>query len=202
MTLTVNPDPELNAPAHQVTILLRAWRAGDKGALDRLIPLVYDQLRRLAAHQMRQERPDHTLRATALVHDAYLRLAGADVAWEDRAHFLSIAALTIRRILVDHAKSLQRAKRGSGGRKVPLDDSLGDAILLQPSDPERMLDLENALGLLERQDARKAKLLELFYFGGLNAAEAAEVLGVSASTVNRELKMAKAWMRLQLQNAE
>lgn len=184
------------APA-EITQLLLAWRAGDGTALDKLMPMVYTQLRVIAARYMRRERVNHTLRPTALVNEAYIRLLSAEVSWQDRAHFLSIVAVTMRRVLVDHAKALHRAKRGNGAVLMPLDEALRD-----PSqtfvDPARMLDLDNALHLLERQDPRKARLLELIYFGGLNGEEAAEILGISLPTVNRDLKLAKAWLRLQL----
>lgn len=189
---------EVTAP--QVTQLLHAWRAGDGAAFDELMPIVYSQLRSIAARYMRQERVDHTLRSTALVNEAYLRLLEINVSWQDRAHFTAIAALTMRRILVDHAKSLRRVKRGSGAVKLPLDESLGDAVVVAQADPAQMIDLDNALTLLARQDARKARLLELIYFGGLSGEEAAEVLGISVPTVNRDLKLAKAWLRHQLQS--
>ena len=188
---------EVSAP--QVTQLLHAWRAGDNTALDELMPLVYTQLRSIAARYMRRERIDHTLRPTALVNEAYLRLITADVPWQDRAHFLAISALTMRRILVDHAKVLQRVRRGSGAVKVPLDDGLGDTVFLSQADPAQMVDLDRALQRLERQDARKARLLELVYFGGLTGEEASEVLGISLPTVNRDLKLSKAWLRDALQ---
>lgn len=185
--------------APQVTQLLLAWRDGDSAALDALMPIVYAQLRSIAARYMRKERSDHTLCTTALVHEAYLRLLGADVSWQDRAHFLAIAALTMRRILVNHARDLHRVRRGSGAAKVSLDDALGDAVFLSQSDPAQMIDLDEALQKLEKQDARKARLLELIYFGGLSGEEAAEVLGVSVPTVNRDLKLSKAWLRHELQ---
>jgi RNA polymerase sigma factor (TIGR02999 family) len=185
--------------APQVTKLLHAWRAGDNAALDELLPIVYAQLRSIAARYMRKERTDHTLCPTALVNEAYMRLFTADVLWQDRAHFLAISALTMRRILVDHAKMRQRVRRGSGAERVPLDDSLGHAIFVSLADPAQMIDLDNALRLLERQDARKARLLELVYFGGLTGEESAEVLGVSLPTVNRDLKLSRAWLRHELQ---
>jgi RNA polymerase sigma factor (TIGR02999 family) len=191
---------EVTAP--QVTQLLRAWRAGDGAAFDELMPIVYSQLRSIAARYMRQERVDHTLRSTALVNEAHLRLLEIDVSWQDRAHFTAIAALTMRRILVDHAKSLHRVKRGSGAVKLQLDESLGDAVEVAQADPAQMIDLDNALTLLERQDARKARLIELIYFGGLSGEEAAEVLGISVPTVNRDLKLAKAWLRRRLQHGQ
>ncbi len=186
--LNIKPNPE-------VTRLLQAWRSGDSGAMDQLMPLVYAQLRRIAAHYMRQERPDHTLRATALVHEAYLKLLATDVVWEDRIHFLSIAAITMRRILVDHARTNRRVKRGSGARKVTWED----ALLLEQSPGRDMLDLDEVLTRLSEQDTRKARLIELTYFGGMNCEEAAAALQISTATVNRDLKLAKAWLRQALE---
>jgi RNA polymerase sigma factor (TIGR02999 family) len=189
----------MKKPAPQITHLLHAWRSGDSAALDQLMPIVYAQLRSIAARYMRRERSNHTLHPTALVNEAYLRLAGADVAWQDRAHFLSIAALTMRRILVDHAKAIHRVKRGSGAVIMPLEDALANPALHVYANPVSIIDLDDALNLLARQDARKARMLELIYFGGLSGEETAEVLEVSLPTINRDLKLAKAWLRLQLQ---
>ena len=159
--------------------------------MDQLMPLIYAQLRSIASRYMRQERPDHTLRATALVHEAYLKLLSADVLWEDRVHFLSIAAVTMRRILVDHARTSRRVKRGSGARRVTWED----ALLVEQAPGRDLLDLDEALTRLSEQDARKARLIELTYFGGMNCEEAAAALQISTATVNRDLKLAKAWLR-------
>jgi len=199
--VTTHPWELMEETAQQITRLLHAWRSGDSAALDQLMPIVYAQLHSIAARYMRRERSNHTLHPTALVNEAYLRLVGADVAWQDRVHFLSIAALTMRRILVDHAKAVHRVKRGSGAIIMPLEDAMANPALHVYADPVRIIDLDNALNLLARQDARKAQMLELIYFGGLSGEEAAEVLGVSVPTINRDLKLAKAWMRLQLQSS-
>jgi RNA polymerase sigma factor (TIGR02999 family) len=174
----------------EVTRLLVRWRDGDEAALEQLMPLVYDELRRLAERYMRSERPDHTLQATALVHEAYVRLAGVDVAWEDRIHFLSLAARMMRRVLVDHAKSGRRKKRGGGAAKVTLDD----IELASPAPTSDLLALDDALTRLAAIDERKARAVELHFFGGLTYDETAAALGVSAATVDRDLRMAKAWL--------
>ncbi|MGA3345008.1 MAG: sigma-70 family RNA polymerase sigma factor [Terracidiphilus sp.] len=177
-----------------VTQLLRAWRSGDAQALDQLMPLVYEQLRSMASQYMRGERTDHTLRATALVHEAYLKLLSSNMELQDRAHFLAIAAISMRRVLVDHAKANRRAKRGGGAEKVPWEDAL---VLSKPADAE-ILDLDAALIRLSQQDPRKGRLIELTYFGGLSCEEAAALLEVSTATINRDLKLAKAWLRREL----
>lgn len=171
-----------------VTGLLQAWRRGDREALDRLIPLVHDELHRLAAGYMRGERPDHTLQTTALVNEAYLRLVDADVDWQDRAHFFAVAATTMRRILVDHARAKGRRKRA--GIKVSLDD----AAVVTPDASDEMLALDEALTRLAERDERPARVVELHYFGGLTYDEIAEVVGVSAATVHRDLRLARAWL--------
>jgi RNA polymerase sigma factor (TIGR02999 family) len=173
-----------------VTQLLVRWRGGDESAHERLMPLVYDELRRLADRYMRAERPDHTLQATALVHEAYVRLVGVDAAWQDRAHFMSLAATMMRRVLVDHARAGRRQKRGGGAAKVSLDD----VALLSPEPSAELLDLDDALTRLAAIDERKARAVELHYFGGLTYEETAEVLGISPATVDRDLRMARAWL--------
>ena len=173
-----------------VTRLLQDWQSGDESALEQLVPLVYDELRRLAERSMRAERPDHTLQATALVHEAYVRLAGVDAPLEDRIHFLSLAAKMMRRILVDHARSGRRAKRGGGAVKVELDK----VALVSPEPSSELIDLDEALTRLAALDERKARAVELHFFGGLTYPETAEVLGVSPATVDRDLRMAKAWL--------
>ncbi len=175
-----------------VTDLLSSWRSGDRGALDRLIPVVHAELHRLAQECMRGERPDHTLQPTALVNEAYLRLVGANVAWQDRAHFFAIAATTMRRVLVDHARARGRGKRA--GRPVSLEDSL----LVAPDRADDLLVVDDALDRLQAQDARAAKVVELHYFGGLTYEETAEALGVSAATVDRDLRFARAWLHREL----
>lgn len=178
----------------QITRLLLAWRSGDSAALDQLMPLVYEQMRALASRYMRKERADHTLRPTALVHEAYLKLLTTEVRVEDRVHFLAIASITMRRILVEHARSYRSAKRGSGGEKVALDEAL---LVLEPAGID-ILDLDTALDWLAEQDPRKARLIELTFFGGMNAEEAAATLDISTATVNRDLKIARAWLQRRL----
>jgi RNA polymerase sigma factor (TIGR02999 family) len=175
----------------QVTRLLHAYRSGDSGALDQLLPLVYEQLRSLAVNYMRRE-------ATALVHEVYLRLFDSTTEWQDRAHFLAIAAITMRRILVEHARSSKRIKRGNGAERVELDDLLQ----IQPPMNLDILSLDFALSRLTAQDERKGRLIELTYFGGMNSEETAVVLGVSTATVNRDLKLAKAWLRNEIGNSQ
>jgi RNA polymerase sigma factor (TIGR02999 family) len=171
--------------------LLRAWGRGDLRARDDLVPLVYRQLRRQAAAYLRRERLDHTLQPTALVHEAYLRLAGQDrVAWQNRAHFFGIAAHMMRRILVDHARERQAAKRPGAGLRVALDDWVGATL---PVDCEVLL-LDHALHELMRVDARQAQIVELRYFGGMSEQEVGQVLSVSRATVTREWQTARAWL--------
>jgi RNA polymerase sigma factor (TIGR02999 family) len=177
-----------------VTRLLREWNAGDKAALDQLMPLVYDQLHRLAAKCLRSERPDHTLRATALVNEAYLRMVNADVEWQDRVHFFAIAARMLRRILVDHAKAGRREKRGGGAEKVELDE----AVMIGPQSGSGIIELDLALQRLAAHDARKSEIVELLCFGGLTYDEAAAALKISPATIHRELKMAKAFLHREL----
>jgi RNA polymerase sigma factor (TIGR02999 family) len=183
-----------------VTSLLLAWRSGDRNALDGLMAVVYRQLHVLAVGYMNRERPDHTLSATALVHEVYLKLLSANVQLQDRAHFLAVAASIMRRILIDRARSIQRVKRGSGGQKLSLEVVESMSALLIYTNPEEVLSLDQALQRLQQQDERKARLMEMVYFGGLNCDEAALVLEVSVATVNRDLKLAKAWMKHELRS--
>jgi len=177
-----------------VTQLLQQWGSGNKEALDELMPIVYEQLRKLASKCLRAERPDHTLRATALVNEAYLRLVDADVAWEDRVHFFAVSARLLRRILIDHAKAHKRDKRGGGAEKVSLDE----AMLVGPQTTGGILELDEALQRLAAHDERKSALVELLFFGGLTYDEAAAALKISPATVHRELTMAKAWLHREL----
>lgn len=176
---------------NEVTRLLGAWRAGDADALDALTPLVYRHLQRLAHGAMRGERPGHTLQTTALVHEAFIDLAGANVDWADRAHFYAIAARQMRRILVNHAEARRAAKRGGGVPHAPLEDALD--VVGTPS--AEISDLDDALRRLAAVDERKAQILELHYFGGLTYDEMATVMSLSASTIDAELRFAKAWLR-------
>lgn len=173
-----------------VTQLLHRWRGGDEAALSRLLPVLYDELRRAARAHLRRERDDHTLGTSGLVHEAYLRLLGVDgIDWQDRAHFLAMASRTMRRVLVDWAKARNAAKRGGGAAHVPLDEGL-----LSDSEAETVLDLDDALSRLRESAPRQARAAEMRYFGGLSNAEAAAALDVSVATVERDLRFARAWL--------
>lgn len=176
--------------AHTVTRLLAAARNGDEASLDRLLPVVYSELHRLAARQMRGEGVGHTLQPTALVHEAFLRLSGTALDVADRAHFFALAATTMRRVLVDHAKARRRDKRGGGDAPLPLDEALH--VAASPSDD--VVALDESLDRLAQRDPRKARVVELHYFAGLDYAEIATQLGISAATVDRDLRFAKAWL--------
>ena len=182
-------------PPSGVTELLRRWNSGDREAMDRLMPIVYDELRRLAAGYLKGERPGHTLQPTALVHEAYLRLVRQDrVEWQNRAHFFGIAASMMRRVLVDHARRRQAEKRDAGGFRLTL--QLGEAFEAA-RDPE-LIELDQALGRLERLDSDQARVVELRFFGGLTVEETAVVLGISTATVKREWRTAKAFLRREM----
>jgi RNA polymerase sigma factor (TIGR02999 family) len=174
-----------------VSQLLQAWGRGDARAGEDLIPVVYRELRRRAAAYLRSERRDHTLQPTALVHEAYLRLAGPQpIVWQNRAHFFGVASQVMRRVLVDHARERRAAKRPGAGMKVALDDRIGAA---QPPDCEILM-LDSALTDLARIDSRQAHIVELRYFGGLSEQEVASLLSLSRATVTREWQTARAWM--------
>jgi RNA polymerase sigma-70 factor (ECF subfamily) len=176
---------------HEVTVLLSALTRGEEDAAGKLIPVVYDELRRLAASYMRRERPDHTLQATALVHEAYLKLIEQrSVSWQSRAHFFGVAAQLMRRILIDHARGHLRQKRGGEHKKVSLDD----ALVFSEQQSTELLAVDESLERLARLDGRQARIVELRFFGGLSVEEAAEVLGVSPKTVKRDWSVAKAWL--------
>lgn len=190
-----------------MTRLLAAWSRGDRSALDKLAPLVYDELRRLAHRFMSRERPGHTLQTTALVNEAYLRLAGQkEIEWESRKHFFGIAARLMRQILIDHARTRRRARRGGGVRPASLDetgaltlDEASGLILDQRAGltPERAADLialDEALSELETHDAEKSRVVELHHFLGLTFEEVADVLGISSRTAKRHWESAKAWL--------
>ena len=179
-----------------VTDLLRAWASGDQGAFDKLLPLLYDELRRQARLYMRAQPAGQTLQTTALVHEAYLRLVGQSaVEWKGRAHFFGVAAKAMRSILVDHARARNAAKRGGSARAITLDDAGG---LAGPQASVDVLALHEALERLAEVDSRKSQLVELRFFGGLGIDEAAAVLGVSPATVKREWTTARAWLRREL----
>ena len=180
----------------QVTELLAAWGAGDREALDALMPLVYDELRRLARRYMKGERPGNTLQTSALINEAYLRLVNQkEVRWQNRAHFYGIAAQLMRRILVDHARKRRYQKRGGGARRVSLDE----ALVVSGERAREVVALDEALEAFAAVDARKSRLVELRFFGGLSIEEAAEVLGVSPGTAMRDWTLAKAWLRRALE---
>jgi len=178
-----------------VSLLLRAWRGGDKSALDQLMPLVYNELRRLAHHYMIREKAGHTLQTTALVNEAYLRLVDLkQIQWQDRAHFFAIAANFMRRILVDFARSRGYRKRGGGAKKVSLDESL----FVSPEPGMELVRIDEALSALAEFDARKARVVELRFFGGMTEEETAEVLQVSRETVKRDWRLARNWLLCEL----
>jgi len=185
---------EIAPGSSPMTQLLKQWSGGDKSALDKLMPVVYEQLHRQASRCLRSERPNHTLSATALVHEAYLRLIDVDVAWEDRIHFFAVSARLLRRILVDHAKASMRQKRGGGVEVIPLDE----AIVVGPDSTAGLLELDTALERLAAQDQRKCEVVELLCFGGLTYDETAAALKISPATVHREIKLAKAWLHREL----
>jgi RNA polymerase sigma factor (TIGR02999 family) len=183
----------------RVTELLEQWSQGEDAALAELTPLVYEELRRLAHHQMGAERSDHTLQTTALVNEAYLRLADqTNPRWQNRTHFFAIAARAMRQILVSYARSQRSQKRGGGAPKVDLDE----AALVSQEESKEIVNLHEALERLATLDSRKAHIVELKYFGGLNYDEMAEVLKISPVTVRRDWRFARAWLYTQLQNAD
>ncbi|MDX1387992.1 MAG: sigma-70 family RNA polymerase sigma factor [Acidobacteriota bacterium] len=177
-----------------VTRLLREWQGGREAAFDELLPLVYGELRRLARRHMKDERPGHTLQATALVHEAYARLVDVELTGEGRAQFFALASRAMRNVLVDHARSKQRVKRGGGAEKLTLDE----AVAISPSPSPQLIDLDVALDELAGQDERKARVIELSFFGGLTYDEIAELLEVSAATVRLDVRIAKAWLASRL----
>lgn len=185
----------MHSPDRQsATRLLQAWRGGDRAALDLLLPVVYDELAGLAHNALRSERSDHTLQTRALVHEAYIRLVDAEIPFQDRAHFMAIAARTMRRVLVDYARSRVRQKRGGGAIRVDIDK----ADLPAPDDGLGILLLHDALERLASFDPRKAEIVELHFFGGLTYDETAAAVGISAATVDRELRLARAWLKVEM----
>jgi len=182
----------------EVTQLLLAWNDGDESALERLVPLVYNELRRLAKRRVRLERPDHTLQTTALINEAYLRLVDVrNVRWQNRAHFFALCARLMRRILVDYARTRHYAKRGGGAQPVSLEQSPA----VSPAPSTDLVAVDDALKALTKIDDRKAQVVELRFFGGLTVEESAEVLKVSPETVRRDWKLAKVWLLRELSGA-
>jgi RNA polymerase sigma factor (TIGR02999 family) len=179
-----------------VTALLEGASRGDQQALGALMPLVYQELHRLAQIYMRRERPGHTLQTTGLVHEAYLRMVGQEADWSNRAHFLGIAAKMMRRILVDHARGNRRAKRGGAAERVTLD---GPAMIAKGPDAE-MVALEDALTQLEKIDPERARIVELRFFGGLSNEEISSIVGISTATVQRQWASARAWLYHELKS--
>jgi RNA polymerase sigma factor (TIGR02999 family) len=183
--------------ADNLTGLLREWREGDKAALDRLMPIVYDELRRIAHRYVQHERDGHTLQTSALVNEAYLRFAGQRrVDWQNRAHFFAVTAQVMRHILIDHARRRRYAKHGGEVRQIPIDDAT--EMSLQRAD--ELIALEEALDELSKLDPRKSQVVELRYFGGLSLEETAAVLEISLMTVRRDWRAAKAWLYRSVKN--
>jgi RNA polymerase sigma factor (TIGR02999 family) len=179
----------------EVSLMLRAWRGGDKSALDKLMPLVYEELRRLAHRYMAKEKAGHTLQTTALVNEAYLRLVDLKrIEWQDRAHFFAISANLMRRILVDFARSRGYQRRGGHTKKI----SLHESLMVSPEPGAEVIRIDEALGALAEFDARKAQVVELRFFGGMTEDEAAEVLHVSRETVKRDWRLARNWLLCEL----
>lgn len=186
----------MESPA-TITQLLIRWSDGDKAALDELAPQVYSELRRLAKYYLRQERADHTLQASDLVHEAYLRLVKEEeMDWQNRAHFFGIAAVRMRHILVEHARSRQAGKRGGGEYRLSLSAANG----LAEEQDVNLLALDEALRRLEELDTQKTRIVELRYFGGMTIEETAEVLKLSPATIKRDWSMARAWLRNEISN--
>lgn len=182
-----------------VSLLLRRWREGDRDSLERLIPLVEVELREIAHRQMRREQPGHVLQTTALINEAYLRMLGQNQSdFSGRAHFLGIAARLMRQILVDYARRSRTAKRAAGEQALPLDE----ALLFTPSKSSEVLALDEALDRLSQIDARKVKVVELRYFGGLSVDETAQALEVSPNTVIRDWALAKAWLKVEIDKTD
>jgi RNA polymerase sigma factor (TIGR02999 family) len=178
----------------EITRLLRNSGGGDREAFDRLLPLVYGELRKIADGYMRRQSPGHTLQPTALLHEAYLKLAGAGSEYKDRGHFYSVAAAVMRNILVDHARASRAEKRGGDLLRVQIDDAALGAVY----QPEELILLNQAIEALAAVDERKARILDLRYFGGFSVEETAEALGLSVATVGRETRFAEAWLRREM----
>lgn len=180
-----------------ITVLLHQWQKGDAKVLNELSPLVYQELRRIANHYMRGERKSHTLQPTALIHEAFLKLVGSDVNWRDRKHFFAVAARQMRHILVDYARAKDRKKRGLDFKRVTYDEGkIPEKSMIS------ILEIDDALRALNKFDSRKQEMVELYYFGGLKIEEIAHCLDISSKTVQRELRMAEAWLQQALTSNE
>ena len=189
----------MSTPSQNITKLLVDWRNGDQEALDQLMPLVYEELRRMANHYMRNERKGHTLQTSALVNEAYLRLVDHEnIDWQNRSHFFGLAAQAMRRILVDHARSRNYQKRGGNAERVSLDEAANFA----EERATELIALDEALQELAKLDPRKSRIVEMRYFGGLTGEETAEALGISTATVARDWETAKAWLLRELSRTE
>lgn len=188
----------MNDDRADVTQLLKAMAQGDARAADDLLPLVYAELHRLARSYMRRERPDHTLQATALINEAYLRLAREDTDWNNREHFIGVAANVMRNVLVDYARSHRAERRGGRLKKVELHEDLA----ITPEKLDEVERLDEALKFLEKHDARQARIVELRYFGGLSVEEAASVLGISSRSVKRDWSLARLWLFRQMERTQ
>lgn len=189
----------MSSQPNELTQLLRSWGEGNRGALEELLPLVHAELRRLARRHMNREGAGHTLQTSALINEAYIKLAeGRGTAWQDRTHFFAVAARVMRQILIDHARARHYAKRGGGAHKVSLDEA-ADATEQRAAE---LVALDEALEGLATLDQRKARIVELHFFGGLSIKETADVMGLSTATVDRELRSAKAWLRRELGRGE
>lgn len=194
MTTTSRSSVIASATAENLTVLLRAWQRGDRGAFEQIAPAIYNELRRLSRIHLRGERPGHTFTPTDLISEAYLRLAeGAELQFKDRAHFYAIASRCMRRILVDHARKRQTSKRGSGLRAVALDET---RVAIEQ--PGRLVALDRALDKLAAFDERRGRIIELYYFGGLTQEQIAAVCDVHVNTVARDLRLATAWLHAHL----
>jgi RNA polymerase sigma factor (TIGR02999 family) len=182
-----------------VSLLLSELACGNQEAGEKLVPLVYEELKRLARNHMSRERPDHTLQTTALVHEAYLKLVKQqDVNWRNRSHFIGVASQLMRRVLIDHARGHLREKRGGVKEVLPLDE----ALVFSPERSEELLKLDEALARLSKLDDRQGRIVELRFFGGLSVEETAEFLGISSKTVKRDWSMAKAWLHCELRQKD
>ena len=196
--MSMNPAQPGDDPRRHVTTLLVKWSGGDEAAMQELVPLVYDELRRVARRQMSREREDHVLQATALVNEAFLRLVDVhEIQWRDRTHFFAMSARLMRRVLVDHARARALRKRGGGAPHVTFDENLATP----PLTPGDLVALDDALKALAAVHERKARVVELRHFGGLSVEETADVLEVSVETVMRDWKFAKTWLLRELSHA-